>query len=152
MATVTPFSERLLGSEQIRDGVIFKLGPAELPDAVTGKNIALPTGKFSSLKILAVGVNGNQELQAFTVTYADGTSSSFSRNLSDWASPRNFEGESAAVSMPYRLTADGPKDSRTFYGYAYSFDLDPTKVVRSFSVPSNRDVVVFAATLVSAKE
>ncbi len=152
MATVTPFSERLLGSEQIRDGVIFKLGPAELPDAVTGKNIALPTGKFSSLKILAVGVNGNQELQTFTVTYADGTSSSFSRNLSDWASPRNFEGESAAVSMPYRLTADGSKDSRTFYGYAYSFDFDPTKVVRSFSIPSNRDVVVFAATLVPAKE
>ncbi len=146
------FSERLLGSEQIGDGVIFKLGPAELPDAVTGKNIALPTGKFSSLKILAVGVNGNQELQTFTVTYADGTSSSFSRNLSDWASPRNFEGESAAVSMPYRLTADGSKDSRTFYGYAYSFDFDPTKVVRSFSIPSNRDVVVFAATLVPAKE
>ena len=59
----------------------------------------------------------------------------------------NFEGESAAVSLLYRLTADGSKKSRTFYEYAYSFDLDPTKVVRSFSVPSNRDVVVFAATL-----
>jgi alpha-mannosidase len=142
------FSEQLLGSEQIGDGVVFKLGPPNAPDAVTGKTIGLPPGKFASLKVLAVGVNGAQELQTFTVTYADGTSSSFTQSLSDWAAPSSFAGESEAVSLPYRLTADGSKDTRTFYADAYSFNLDAQKAVRSLSLPSNRGVLVFAVTLV----
>jgi len=142
------FSEQLLGSEQFGTGVMFKLGLPNAPDAVTGKTIALPSGKFTSLRVLAVAVNGAQELQTFTVTYADGTSSSFAQSLSDWATPRNFAGESEAVSLPYRLTADGSKDTRSFYADAYSFDLDPQKTVRSLSVPSNRDVLVLAVTLV----
>jgi hypothetical protein len=118
---------------------------------VTSKTVALPAGEFSSLKILALGVNGAQELQTFTVTYADGTSSSYSQSLSDWAGPGHFTGERAAVSMPYRLTADGSKDARLFYADAYSFDLDSNKEVRSISLPRNRDVLVLALTLVPPK-
>jgi alpha-mannosidase len=144
------FSEQALGTEQVGDGVVFKLGPANAPDVVTGKTVNLPAGKFTSLKVLAIGVNGNQEMQTFAIAYADGTSSSFTRSLSDWSAPRNFNGESAAVEMPYRLTADGTKDSRTFYAYAYTLDLDSNREVRSISLPSNRDVLVFAMTLVPA--
>ncbi|HTW58998.1 MAG TPA: glycoside hydrolase family 38 C-terminal domain-containing protein [Terriglobales bacterium] len=146
------FSEQLLGAEQVGDGVVFKLGPPNAPDAVTGKTVTLPAGKFGSIKVLAVGVNGHQEMQTFTVTYDDGTSSTFTQSLSDWAMPHNFSGESAAVSMPYRLTGDGSKDSRTFYAFAYSFDLDKNKVVHSISLPSNREVLVFALTLVPAAQ
>ena len=142
------FSAQQLGSEQIGDGVVFKIGPPNAPDVVTGKTIALPGGKFSSLNVLALGVNGTQELQIFTVTYADGTSSSFTQSLSDWAAPRHFPRESEAAIMPYRLAADGSKDSRTFYADAYSFNLDSNKTVRSLSLPSNRDVLVLGATLV----
>jgi alpha-mannosidase len=144
------FSEQLLGPEQVGGGVAFKLGPANAPDAVTGKTLTLSTGKFASVKVLAVGVNGNQELQTFTVTYTDGTSSSFTQSLSDWAVPRNFTGESAAVAMPYRLTADGNRDSRTFYASVYTFNLDSSKAVRGISLPSNRGVLVLAVTLVPA--
>ena len=144
------FSAQQLGSEQIGDGVVFRIGPPNAPDVVTGKTIALPGGKFSSLKVLALGVNGTQELQTFTVTYADGTSSSFSQSLSDWAAPRHFQGESEAAVMPYRMTADGSKDSRSFYANAYSFSVDSNKIVRSLSLPSNRDVLVLAVTLVPA--
>jgi hypothetical protein len=143
------FSEELLGAEQVGGGVVFKLGPPNAPDVVTGKTVTLPAGKFASLKVLALGVNGNQEMQTFTVTYSDGASSSFTQSLSDWASPRNFSGEAAAVTMPYRLTADGSKDSRAFYAFAYTFPLDGNKVVRSVSLPSNRDVLIFALTLAS---
>ena len=144
------FSEQLLGSEQIGDGVVFKLGPPNAPDVVTGRTVTLPAGRFASLKVLAIGVNGNQELQTFTVTYADGSSSSFSRTLSDWASPGNFNGESVAFNLPYRLVADGSRDTRTFYGYAYSFNVDPHKEVHTISLPSNRYVLVFGVTLVRA--
>lgn len=145
------FSEQLLGSEQVGDGVVFKLGPPNAPDVVTGKTISLPSGKFASLKVLAVGVNGEQEMQTFRVTYDDGSSSSFSQNLSDWAMPSNFPGESVAFTVPSRIGSDGSKDSRSFYGYAYSFNLDRNKSVRSLSLPSNDNVLVFALTLVPAK-
>jgi alpha-mannosidase len=144
-------SGQLLGREQVGSGVVFAVGPANAPDAVTGKIVTLPQGKFDSLKILAVGVNGDQELQTFTVTYADGTSSTFTQSLSDWASPQNVTGESVAVTMPYRITADGSKDGRNFYLFAYSFGLDSNKVVRSLSLPMNREALVFAATLVPAR-
>jgi alpha-mannosidase len=87
-------------------------------------------------------------LQTFAVTYADGTSSSFTQSLSDWAAPRNFPGEAEGVSLPYRLTADGSKDSRIFNAHAYSFSLNAQKEVRSLSLPSNRDVLIFAVTMV----
>jgi hypothetical protein len=113
------FSEQLLGPEQVGDGVVFRLGPANAPDAVTGGTVALPAGTFASLKILAVGVEGNQEQQIFTVNYTDGTSSSFTQSLSDWAERGRFKGESVAAEMPYRLTAEGSKDANAFYAHAY---------------------------------
>jgi alpha-mannosidase len=141
-------SKDLLGSEQVGEGVVFRLGPANAPDVITSKTVALPASKFASLKILGLAVNGNQQLQNFTVNYADGTSSSFSQNLTDWATQGNFTGESAAVDMPYRLLADGSSDANAFYISAYSFPLDSNKAVRSVSLPNNRDVLVFAMTLV----
>jgi hypothetical protein len=53
--------------------------------------------------------------------------------------------------MPYRITADGSKDGRNFYLFAYSLGLDSNKVVRSLSLPMNREDLVFAATLVPAR-
>jgi alpha-mannosidase len=143
-------SEQVLGSTQVGEGVLFKLGPANALDVVRSATVALPSGKFSSLRMLAFGVNGSQEAQVFTVTYADGTTSSFTQSLSDWNRPQGFSGESLAVTMPYRLGGDGSKDNRTFYIYGYSFSLDDRKEVRSITLPSNAQVLVFAMTLVPA--
>jgi alpha-mannosidase len=142
------FSAGLLGTSQVWDGVVFNLGPANAADALSGGTIPLPAGNFHNLKMLAVGVEGNQESQVFTVTYSDSTSSSFSQSVSDWYTPNNFNGESPAVVMPYRLMGEGAKDNRTFYLYGYSFPLDGKKVVRSITLSPNRNVVVFALTLV----
>jgi hypothetical protein len=144
------FSEQLLGREQVGDGVVFKLGPPGAPDVVVGKTVTLPAGKFSRIKMLAFGVNGHQEMQTFNVTYDDGSSSTFTQSLSDWASSRNFDGESIAVTMPYRITNEGSRDGRAFNAYAYSFNLDGNKVVRSISLPSNRYVLVLGITAVPA--
>lgn len=143
-------SRQALGTEPVGDGVIFKLGHANAPDAVTSKTVKLPSGKFSSLKILGLAVEGEQETQTFTVNYTDGTSSSFTQSLSDWADSGNLPGESAAVEMPYRLVADGSKDENPFNACAYSFSLDPAKTVQSVSLSTNRNVLVLAMTLVPA--
>ena len=141
------FSAQQLGSDQVGNGAVFKIGPPNAPDMVTGKTVLLPEGKFASVNLLALGVNGPQKLQTFTVAYSGGTTSSYTQNLSDWAAPANFPNESPAVNMPYRLTGDGSKDGRTFYAYVYTFKLDPSKRARSITLPSNRDVLVLAITL-----
>lgn len=140
--------ERPLGISQEWEGVLFRLGPANAPDVVSGKTVALPHGKFAVLKMLAAGVEGSQKSQTFIVAYADGTSSTFTQSLSDWYSPGGFSGESSAVTVPYRLTANGETDDGTFHIFGYSFDLDNSKMVRSVSLPDNRNVVVLAMTLV----
>jgi alpha-mannosidase len=142
------YSKEALGSTPVWDGILFNLGPANAPDVVTSKTVALPAGKFADLRVLAVGVEGSQEAQVFTITYADGTSASITRSLSDWYQPSGYEGESEAVVAPYRLEEDGSKDNRTFYLYGYSFKLDSSKSVRSIALPGNEHALVFAMTLV----
>jgi alpha-mannosidase len=139
-----------LGTSLEWEGVMFRLGPANAPDVVTGKTVALPLGKFASLMMLATGVDGSQKSQTFTVAYADGTSSSFTRSLSDWYSPATFVGESTAASVPYRLSGDGEEDDGPFHIFGYSFDLDSNKPLRSITLPNNRGVVILAMALVPA--
>ena len=140
--------EQPLGAGQEWEGVVFHLGPANAPDVVTGKTVALPPGQFVALKMLATGVEGSQKSQNFTVAYTDGTSSTFTQSLSDWYAPGSFPGESAAVTVPYRVTGDGETDNGIFHIFGYSFDLDSSKTVRSITLPNNRNVVVLAMTLV----
>ncbi len=146
------FSAQTLGQEQVGDEVVFHLGPQNAPDAVTSATVDLPAGRYSSVNLLAAAVEGNQREQAFVVKYADGTSSTFSQSLHDWAQTSNYHGESIAAELPYRATADGSQDGGPFYTRAYSFPLDGSKTVRSISLPDNRNVVVLAMTLVPVVE
>jgi alpha-mannosidase len=142
------YSKEAMGTDTLWDGVLFNLGPADKPDALTGGTLPLPAGKFASLKLLATGVEGSQESAKFTISYVDGTPSTVTQNLSDWYEPSAYPGESEAIVMPYRLQNDGSKDNRTFYIYGYSFNLDSGKVVRSITLPDNEHVLIFAMTLV----
>ena len=142
------FPSEALGEMKVWDGVPFQLGPANAPDAVTSRTIALPPGKFDELKMLAVGVNGDQESQTFTVIYSDGSSADFTQSLSDWYTPENFSGESEAASTPYRVGSHGGRDDRAFHIYGYSFHLDGKKTALSFTLPPNRHVLVFGLALV----
>ncbi len=142
------FPEQPLGATEFWDGVSFHLGPANAPDGAAGGAVPLPTGRFDELKVLATGVEGIQESQVFVIHYADGTSESSTQSISDWDSPSGFSGESVAVTAPYRLVADGTRDERPFHIYGYSFRLDPSRTLRSITLPENRNVIVFAMTLV----
>jgi serine/threonine protein kinase len=142
------FPAQMLVSAKVWSGITFSLGPPNAPNAVTSRTISLPPGKFDGLKMLAVGVNGDQESQVFRVTYSDGTSAEFSQSLSDWYTPENFKGEADVATTPYRLGGSGGRDDRTFHLYGYSFALDQKKTVRSFSLPSNTSVLVFGLTLI----
>ncbi len=144
------YSSNLLTTSRVFNGVLFDFGPASQPDAVacSGQVVALPPGQFSSLMLLATGIQGNQTAQTFTVTYTDGTTSSFTQNFSDWFTPQKYPHESEGVAMAYRNFDNGTKDQRTFNLYAYRFSLNSAKTVQSVTLPNNPDVAVLAATVV----
>jgi hypothetical protein len=137
----------LLGTTQTWNGVTFKLGPANAPDAVTSQTVTLPAGRYLSLNMLGTAVDGSQQDQPFTVTYEDSSQSTFNESLSDWYASSDFTGEFDALSMPYRLMGNGQKDERAFHLYAYSLDLDSSKSVRSLRLPENENALIFAISL-----
>jgi subtilase family serine protease len=143
------YSGNLLTPARDLDGSQFFFGPANQPDAVsgTGTPIDLPPGHFSALQLMATGVQGDQESQVITVTYTDGTTSQFTQSFSDWFTPSSFTGETEGVAMAYRDLSDGTMDNRTFNLYSYSFPLNSSKLVQSFTLPDNRDLCVLAANL-----
>jgi subtilase family serine protease len=138
------YSASLLGPSLVWDGTTFAFGPANSPDVYNAEPVALPAGAFSSLKLLATGVNGSQQSQPFVITYTDGTTTTFEQSLSDWFAPQSFPGESTAASYAYRLTGDGTLDFGPFLLYGYQFALTSGKTLKSITLPSNRNVLVLA--------
>jgi hypothetical protein len=143
------YSANLLTTSRVLNGVLFDFGPANDLDAVacSGQSVPLTQGQYSSLMLLATGIQGNQASQTFTVHYNDGTSSQFTQSFSDWFTPQKFPGEFEGVAMAYRNFDNGTKDKRTFNLHAYRFVLNSAKVVQSVSLPNDPNVVVLAATL-----
>jgi hypothetical protein len=144
------YSSNLLTTSRVYNGTLLDFGPANQLDAVgcSGQTVSVTQGKFSSLRLLATGVEGNQKSQTFTVQYNDGTTSKFTQNLSDWFTPQKYAGESEGVAMSYRNFDNGTKDNRTFNLYQYRFVLNATKTLQSITLPNNSHVLVLAATLV----
>ena len=120
-------------------------------NALSSASVALPAGNYSTLRLLATGVNGHQLDQPFIVTYTDGSTSSFTQSLSDWYSPQKFVGESQVSTMPYRVTRTGVTATGPYYLYGYSFALDGAKSVESLTLPHNRNVVVLGVDLVAER-
>ena len=145
------YSENQLGTSRALSGILFRLGAANVPDAIgaLGQTVNLPAGHFPQLVLLATGVQGNQTGQTITVNYTDGTSTQFVQSFSDWFTPQNFPGEIDAIPMAYRNFGDGSRDQRPFSLYAYVFRLNAAKTVKSITLPNDPDVLVLAATLLS---
>ena len=141
------YSGVIMGGSLTFGGALLAFGPMGTSDAISGQTVALPAAKYSTLKMLATGLNGNQPAQTFTVTYSDGTKTTITQSLSDWFTPQHFAGESTAMSMMYRDNNNGSRDGEPFYLSGYSFALNNTKTVTSITLPANRNVVVLAMTL-----
>jgi hypothetical protein len=139
------FSANLLKSPVKTQGVTFNFDGRLSATAAKGQTVGL-SGTHKSLWILASAIEGGQRDQVLTVTYADGTTAQIHQNFSDWFQPENFPGEARAVKMPYRNLADGTRDPRPFYAYAYGFPLE-AKPVKSLTLPNNPNVRIVAITM-----
>ncbi len=143
-------SGNLLGTSVTWSNTSFSLGTAGANNVVkgTGQTISLTQGNYTSLKFLATAVNGNRTNQTFVVRYTDGTSTTFTQGISDWASTNTLAGESVAVTMKYRNRSNGTKQNGTYRLYGYSFAVNPSKTLQSITLPNNGNVNLFAITLV----
>jgi hypothetical protein len=142
-------SATLVGTSVTSGGVTFNLGTSGAADAVSSATITLPSGSYTTLNLLGAGVNGNEPNQTFTVTYTDGTTSTFTQSVSDWFTPQSYSGETKALTMAYTLLPNGTTRPGPYYLYSYAFTLNSAKTVKSLTLPGNRNVVVLAATLSS---
>ena len=144
------YSYNLLGATVTWNGTTFTLGPQNAADAWAETTITLPAGSFSTLEILAAGVNGNQGSQTFTVNYTDGTNTTFTQNVSDWyTGPVPYSVESIAIEMAYETTYNGRFRDHATYIYGYSYGINASKTVASLTLPATRNVVVLAVALSS---
>lgn len=143
------YSANLLGLDALWNNQVFTFGPANANDAVycAGQIISLPAGNFGTLQILATGVNGDQTAQNFTVTYTDNSTATFTQSFSDWANPNLYSGEFTIVPMPYRNSVSGTKQTLDVTVDGYVFTLDPTKTVKSITLPVNSNVVLLSMAL-----
>ncbi len=130
----------------------FHLAPGNVPNMVyaAGQTISLPSGAYSELKMLGVGVQGNQTAQVFRVQYADGSSNIYKQGFSDWFSPAYNPNESIAVKMAYRNGSNGTPAGGPLNMYLYTLKLSSAKRITSITLPNNRDVILFSITLAPA--
>ena len=144
------YSATLTGNSLTWSNSLFAFGPFNGTNVIScaGQTITLPPGNYAQCQVLATAVNGAQTGQEFFVTYTNSTFTTFVQNLSDWASPGNYNGESKALIMSYRDESSGSSDTTTFYLYGYSFKLNPARTVQSIHLPSDTNVVVTAISLV----
>jgi fibronectin type 3 domain-containing protein len=131
-------------------GTLFNFGTPDAKDVVNGSSapvVPLTSGKYSTLKFLGLGVNGDQSGQ-FTVTYSDGSSDQFTRGLSDWFSGSTQTNETVADTYQYRDNNQGAQAGGPLHLYEYSLAINNNKTVKSLTLPNNQNIVVVAATLV----
>jgi beta-glucanase (GH16 family) len=143
------YSANLLGTSLTSNGVTFNLGAAGANNVVQaqGQTLALPSGQFSALSFLGTAVNGSQQNQTFIINYTDGTSDTFTVNLSDWLNPQGYAGEAVAATLAYYDAADGSSPAVPNYLYQYTLNLNKQKTVSSIALPNNVNVMILAIDL-----
>ena len=141
------YSANLLGSSVTALGVPFFFGTPGIPDASSQKTILLSGGRFTALNFIGAASYGNQLNQNFVVTYNDGSTSTFTQSVSDWATPQSFSGETTAVTTASHVAPGGGTSASDVYLYAYSIPLNTAHAVQSVTLPDARNVSVLAMTL-----
>lgn len=139
-------SSTLLVSPLVFDAT-FNIGSAGVVDVCRNTTITLPNQIFTSLKMLAMAVNGAQASQTFTITYQDNTTDTITQSISDWAVSSNFANEAIVIQFNYRNKFDGTRQNIPIVIYEYTFPVNPSKAVKNIILPANNNVVVAAITM-----
>jgi hypothetical protein len=143
------FSANRLGTALFWKNLVFNFGPSNALDVIAcaGQTINLPAGRFNTLQFIATAVQGSQTAQTFTVTYTDNSTATFTQNFSDWANQQAYSGETELLTMPYRNSSSGGRQTLNVSVDGYAFVLDQTKTVKNIILPNNGNVIVLSMML-----
>jgi phospholipase C len=126
------------GAAVAADGVTFtwpNVAPGAPDNILAAGQIILLNGTAGQATLGLLGSSSNGAAQGtITVFYTDGTASTGTVSLNDWAGgPGN--GDTAVATMPYRNSSTGSQ-SITMYVYAATVAVDPSKTVESVVLPN----------------
>ena len=139
----------LTGSTLVSGGLTIEISPNQ-PDFTwaAGQTIDV-TRSGSVLTLAAAAVNGSQTGQTLTLTFTDGSSTTWTQSFSDWCDPQYYDNELILSTQSYRNTAAGETDATTNYIYSYGFTLPDGKTLESITLPNNPDVQLLGLQLSS---
>ena len=139
-------SEAELGASVTWSGLNFTLGTPGQNNVIQalGQAVSLPEGSYSTIGLLAVATGGDQLDQTFTVNYTDGSTQTYTQNMSDWTTPQDYSGETTVVPMAYSNADSGFKSQGLFEVYGYTIAVNPAKTVESITLPNNSSIKVLS--------
>lgn len=145
------YSADLVGHSAVSaSGVTFHLGPFDdgKANAVKGtsQTIALPAGKYSSLRLLAFATNLDKQ-GTFIFHYKDNDDIRINVGFTDWCAAAPTFGEVMANNLAYRNTRAGTKEMKVNHMFAYTVPLLPDKTLTGVTLPNNEDIKILAAAL-----
>jgi hypothetical protein len=115
--------------------------PKDTADVVQAKGQAITlTGNATSVTFLATSVCGTQSNQTFTVTYTDGTTTTFTTNIDGTSSYSGSNGQTCWGAY----SSSGVKINQ------YTFALNSAKTLKSFTLPNNQCVDILQIQLANA--
>ncbi|MHC5537532.1 hypothetical protein ACYOEI_04795, partial [Singulisphaera rosea] len=136
----------------------FLLGRVNTNDEVAakGQSIALPSGQYAGIALLAASSSGVQTV-TFVVNYSDGSRDLITLSISDWiggytGAGTTGPGETIAATGLLN-TASGSTQvlgNTNAYLYAYSLPINSSKTAVSVTLPSNDKVKVLAMNMVGS--
>jgi streptogramin lyase len=156
------------------NGATFNLGPA--PNHYSQSNnrdgnnnfvqadgqiIDVVSGDFSTLLMIGAAANGSQTDQPITLTFTDGSTTTWTQTFTDWANSNGNKDNSPPSAAELEATNEALVATTTWvnqvgnnrpgynrFVYGYSFDIPAGKTLASITLPGNRNVGILGMALV----
>lgn len=112
--------------------------------SLRGQRIYLPRHTYTGVDLLVTAVNGDQQVP-FQIVYADGSTTTVDRGITDWASSAKY-GEETAFTADHRNRTTGTGDTRSVHIWKVSLPVTSAKKVVAITSPNQQNVKVFAVT------
>ena len=138
------------------DGITFRMGEKEegVFNSITakGQSIALPSGQFDAIYLLACAVGTETSIEdTVIIHYTDGSSEKATFRFEDWNRYRDWEEteQGNPIGLTYNHYHDSGEDaveSRVNLS-TFAVRLDESKTLHSLTLPDNNLISVFAVSL-----
>jgi hypothetical protein len=137
------------GAAVTHDGLTFHwpdTQPAHPDNVATDGQVIAASGTGTKLGILGSAAVGTQSGTAY-ITYTDGSVVRAPLSFADWWTNDPVPGTDIVSSSPWNVPPEVPDQEHQVSVYYSAIPLNPAKTVRFVTLPTNRDLHVFATAI-----